>query len=212
MAKNFIFNLDRHQESWFFAPLRKKEDVIRMLLEAVKLMTIYVPPSKCFEGQGSMVLKISKMSRLLFESENKIFSINFPFKVLEAEEGLNFVSPSGVVLDSMLTSEVLAFLAEDEILYSDDIFDFASPIVDGELDREKLWALLRDLFFYEDGYLRFDHDAEHMNGHLHPLNHFDFFYSSKATFKIGLYEKFDVEKFFDVMDITTPCHYLGPAN
>ena len=184
MVKIYEYNLDRHQTSFFSLPLRKKEDVLRVLLEAIKIMMVYEPLSQDQQAQGNFILKISKMSRLFFECGEKIFSINFPFKVVEEKEGPVFYTSSEVRLDSFLTSEALAFISEDGVLYSEDFFDFASPLVDGEADRRELWLLVRELFFYEDGYLRVDHDVDNCNGHYHPLNHFDFFYSNKATLKV----------------------------
>lgn len=208
MTKSYEFSLDSWQVPFFFKPLRKKEDVLIVLLEAVKTMLIYEAPSDKDKCEGKFYLKISKMSRLIFEGETKIFSINFPFKVLEDQDGLRFVTQNNVEIDNFLTSEVLAFVSQDSLMDSEDFLDFASPIIDGATDEKEFWNLIKDLFFYEDGYLRFDHDEEHIDGHHHPLDHFDFFYSNGATLKIGVERRYSVDKVIDVLDVTTPCHYL----
>ena len=52
----------------------------------------------------------------------------------------------------------------------------------------------------EAGYLRFDFDPKNVNGRLHPLNHLDVNYSKDATYKIGLHEKMETEKFLQLLD------------
>lgn len=212
MAKTYEFYLDRHQTRSFFKPIRRKEDVVRILLEAIKIMLIYEPPSFTNEASEKFILKITKMSRLIFESPNKIFSINFPFKVIDDADYVRILTGTNVELDSLLTSEALAFITQDDIIHSEDIMDFASPIVDSNSGYRDFWLLIRELFFYEDGYFRVDHDKENQNGDYHPLNHFDFFYSSNTTFKVGLIEKYTVDKVIDTLDSTTPCHYLSANN
>ncbi len=61
----------------------------------------------------------------------------------------------------------------------------------------------------EDGYVRFDRDEDRVNGHYHPLDHLDVFYSNKATFKLGLRAHLDESQFLDILDIGTECHYLN---
>ncbi|MCA0912422.1 hypothetical protein [Marinobacter nauticus] len=212
MAKNYQFHLDNHQVGVFFRPLRRKEEVIRVLLEAIKLMLIYERPSANSDSGSKLILNISKMSRLIFESESKIFSINFPFKVIENDGELVFYTKSGLVLDNLISSEALAFVSQDSVIYGDDVLDFAGPIVETASDKVQFWSFIRELFFYEDGYLRFDHDFENENGNIHPLNHIDICYSSNVTFKVGVVEKFTVLQFLDVLDVTTPCHYLQSKN
>jgi len=75
-----------------------------------------------------------------------------------------------------------------------------------------LWGLLIELLNSEDGYLRFDHDAERENGHLHPLNHADLFYTNGATFKLGFHEKIKLDHAVDVLNLDTDCYYLSPVN
>ncbi|UYG00635.1 hypothetical protein [Halomonas sp. GD1P12] len=208
MSKAYEFILDRHQARFFFTPIRKKQDAVRILLESIKIMLIYEPPGKSVQSEEKLFLKVSKMSRLVFESSEKIFTINFPFKVIIDNERLKFLTANDIELDNLLTSEALAFISRDDTMHGEDIFDFASPILDSSADNRDFWLLIRELFFYEDGYLRVDHDEANQDKDYHPLNHFDFFYSSNATFKIGLDEKYTIDRVIDILDITTPCHYL----
>ena len=76
-------------------------------------------------------------------------------------------------------------------------------------ENENFLGFLRELLLMEDGYIRYDYDEEHKNGDLHPLNHYDLFYSSHATFKIGLNAILSEDEFVDLLDIKSDCKYLG---
>jgi len=54
----------------------------------------------------------------------------------------------------------------------------------------------------------YDHDSENEDKELHPLHHFDIFYSSNATFKIELNQILEHNHFLDIMDISTHCRYM----
>jgi hypothetical protein len=67
----------------------------------------------------------------------------------------------------------------------------------------------------EDGYIRYDMNEvgykeakEKGFEHRHPLNHLDVFYTSKATFKLGLKKAIINDEFIDYLNIKTDCKYL----
>ena len=64
---------------------------------------------------------------------------------------------------------------------------------------------------YGAGY-RYDHDEGRSNGHIHPLHHFDVFYSSGSTFKLGSADGVSKEQFVDVLNLNTNCHFVSPIN
>ncbi len=90
------------------------------------------------------------------------------------------------------------------------------PICDYEsVCDENFWIFLRELLLMEDGYVRYDYDKatylifkEKGEEHKHPLNHYDLFYSSNATFKIGLEERLSEDEFIDFLNIKTDSKYL----
>lgn len=209
MAKSYCYSILRHQAIFFFTPLRKKNDVLKVLLEAIKVMIIKSPCDFKGDEKEYFCLNISKMSRLTFVSEEKVYSINFPFKVLENSSNLEFLTSNDTVIDSYLTSEAKAFLSDDGIVGSSDFLEFTAPLVESDADGIEYWALIKELFFYEDGYIRYDYDQKNQNGHFHPVNHFDLFYSSSATFKIGLEKRYYFNNIIDLLDVTTACHYLN---
>ncbi|MCH9740954.1 MAG: hypothetical protein K0U38_08970, partial [Epsilonproteobacteria bacterium] len=159
---------------------------------------------------GKIILKIDKMNRLFFFTNKKYFSIVFPFFVIKEEEDYLFsFKKNKIEIDSRLISQVISIIKCDEFKANCSL-EFAQPICDyqDECD-ENFWEFLRELLLMEDGYIRYDYDAEHENGNLHPLNHYDLFYSSDATFKIGLNQELEEKDFLDLLDIKSDCKYLG---
>lgn len=206
--KHRFFTLDQYQINDFFNPIRSKRDIITLLMKSIKLMLIgniesNQPP------QGYMYLTISKMSRLFYESHNKYFSIGFPFRVSEEENNtLKFYSEDITNIDNRITSDVLAILSEDKALEQECPFSFIDTFIENLEYQPMLWKFLLNLFMFEDGYIRYDHDEERNNGILHPLNHYDLFYSSYTTFKLGLKKQLNIEIMMDCLSIETNCHFI----
>lgn len=127
--------------------------------------------------------------------------------------GINICTlQSGVEIDNKISSEVLRFL---ELAPFDrtDLDGFLDGIFDSsDDDPHTLWRVVSELVRADDGYVRADHDPENENGHIHPLNHLDVFYSQGATFKVGLSDKMSLTGLSDVLNLRTDCRFLGDAN
>ena len=205
--KKFIFPIDKYQAAWALSPIRTKPDVIDLLMRLVKVMSLGMnAPTN--QSVASVVLTVSKMSRLFLVSPNKIFSINFPFRVEEEAGVLRFQSHAHKNVDSRATSNILALLANQDLLSSFEILHFAEPILDASTNDSDIWALFRELLLFEDGYIRYDNDLERQNGHRHPLHHLDIFYSNSSTFKLGLHSGISSGDFEDLLDTETDCHFV----
>lgn len=205
--KRLSYDLDRYQAALFTKPIRSKEDIILLWMHALKLMLAYVAPEE-IDKADSMHLHVDKMSRLFFRVEGKTFSVNFPFFLRENDGDLTFSNQSCPKIDSRISSVVIGFLTHSRVFTKTAILDFSEPILDSSDWHATIWDLFRDLMLAEDGYLRVDHDPERMDGHRHPLDHVDIFYSSSSTLKIGLSTSLSVADFVDLVDGTTDCHYL----
>jgi len=208
-VKRYIFPVDAYQAQWMFEAIRSKIDIISILMQTIKIMML--PPFPPPKPVGKIVLQVSKMSRLFFIMENKIFSFNFPFVVIENDDCLTFRSIHHAKIDSAVASQVLALLESTDSLKSREVFDFAEPISDLCESDEDFWCMFRELLIYEDGYIRYDCDDVRKNGHLHPLHHLDIFYTTSNTFKLGLNGNVSLDNFLDVLDLNTNCYYVTPA-
>lgn len=214
--KQYEFNLNKAFLGKFFPKerVKTKAQIIEILMEATRY--ILINPSVP-EGDivGKIILNIDKMSRLFFFTDKKYFSIVFPFLTYEDSGKYNFSFQNDITVDSRLISQVISIIKCDEFKEKCSL-DFVAPICDYEEKcDENFWIFLRELLLMEDGYIRYDYDEENYKKakekgeeHKHPLNHYDFFYSSNATFKVGLLNELVENNFIDLLNIKTDCNYL----
>lgn len=214
--KQYTFKLNQATLDKFFIVIRSKVSTIEVLMEALKYMIIN-PVVNEDNIKGTLVLKIDKMSRLFFFTEEKYFSLVFPFFINYDEDENEYSFSSSLVntIDNRLISQVIEIINCDEFKTNCSL-EFATPICDvDEHCSEYFWSFLRELLLMEDGYLRYDYDPinhakyqEKGEEHRHPLNHYDVFYSSNATFKVGLTDKIDEDELINFLDSATNCKYL----
>lgn len=112
---------------------------------------------------------------------------------------------------------LLISIFEKNINQEESLENTVDHIIDSANDYEyknidDIWKLVVKLWYMEEGYIRYDYDAVHENGKMHPLYHLDVNYSSGASYKIGLYHELQIEEFKEILDITTDCLYLSSAN
>jgi hypothetical protein len=196
--------------------IRNKNHIILLLLEAISILTYGEISAR--PNNNYIVLRIDKMKRLFFIIENKIFSFNFPFNV-EVKEGENNPIIYDSITDLEISGKNLAVLksAFEELFLEKEnqgILDLDSELFqimenfEMKPNKDEIWEILKRLLVFEAGYLRFDYDDERQNGMLHPLNHLDINYSSDSTFKIGLNDTINCDRFIDILDVSTDSYYL----
>lgn len=217
--KKIEFDLDNAHLDKFFPKYRikNKAHIIELLMEATRYMLIN-PNITADNVVGKILLYVDKMSRLFFFTENKYFSISFPFLVheLDEEQQHKFSFQNDINIDSKLIGQVIQIIKCDEFKEKCS-FNFIAPICDYEENcDENFWIFLRELLLMEDGYIRYDFDEnnykkfkEKGEEHLHPLNHYDLFYSNNTTFKIGLNYKINKDEFIDFVNVKINCKYLN---
>lgn len=218
--KRFDFNLNEVMLSKFFPHYRikTKPHLVEILMEATRFILIQNDPElkvPDHQAKGKMVIIVDNMSRLFFFSKNKYYSIVLPFYVIEEDEQIKISFKNLINVTSHLISQVITIIKCDDFKEQCSL-DFVAPIceIEEECD-ENFWIFLRELLLMEDGYIRYDYDLqeyenakENGNEHIHPLNHFDLFYSSNASFKIGLKTGLPQEEFIDFLNTKTACKYL----
>lgn len=208
--KRLTYELDEWESQWIFKPVRSKAEVINLLMRTIKLMLIKSPVEDLDEG-NRLTLVVSKMSRLFFYSENKQFSICFPFKVRVEEDGrVEFQTHLNGAVDSRLTSVVISLVESEAALSGSDPWVFTELLVEAQDELPEFWDVFRELMIFEEGYIRYDHDPEHVDGHKHPLYHLDIFYTSRPTFKIGLRAQQENAFLIDALEPSSNCYYLAP--
>ena len=209
--RTYKFDIDESYMDRFFSPIKNKVQLIELLMNSVKYMLLH---QKVKEERvcGEIVLIVDKMSRLFFIKEDKIFSIVFPFTA-KYEDAFYFSFKNKLNIDGRLTSEIISLIKNEEFV-SSCCFEFAGPISDYQEENDNnYWDLIRELLLMEDGYLRYDYDKKNYDLHgqsdIHPLNHYDLFYSSNATFKIGLNKAIKSEDIIDLLNTKTICKFIN---
>lgn len=218
--KHYSFNLSKVIYNKVFPTYRvkTKAHIIEILMEMTRFILLqndidFVVKDR--DSKATAVLHIDDMSRLFFFSENKYYSIVFPFHFLEKDGQCKIVFQSSIEITPQLISKVISTITCDEFKAQCSL-DFIEPICNAEDEcGNDFWELLRELLLMEDGYIRYDLDKESYDKaveeeeeHKHPLNHYDIFYSSSATFKVGLSNAIDNDSFIDLLNVDSECNYL----
>lgn len=192
--------------------VKSKMQILSILLEATRYSLSY-ESIEIKSSHGKMVLIIDKMSRLFFFCENKAYSIAFPFLTTMNDNEINF-SYKGTEINPYIISNLISVITEGRFMDGCSM-DLSESLIDFESEHENFWLILRELLLYEDGYVRYDYDLTRYQEakskgceHRHPLNHFDLFYTSNATFKVGSEDRVSLNSFIDVMNTNTDCKYL----
>ncbi|HAT8003280.1 TPA: hypothetical protein GF860_03635 [Citrobacter koseri] len=200
--------LDDKQVESMFKPVRDRKQVVELLLNTMRLFLLQ-PLPRPLKISGLLELRISKMSRLFFFSENKHFSIAFPFIAKLNDDGvLAFYNDSGFEINSKTLSEITAIIDSGYDFDNGSFIDFYDSFEESLVESPNFWTVFLKLMTFEEGYIRYDYDEEHENGDLHPLNHLDIFYSSKPTFKIGLRDRYQKDYLVNLVNRETNCVYL----
>ncbi|NDU67322.1 hypothetical protein FXO08_04255 [Enterobacter hormaechei] len=201
--------LDDKQVESMFKPVRDRKQVVELLLSTMRLFLLQ-PLPRPLKISGLLELRISKMSRLFFFSENKHFSIAFPFIAKLNDDGvLAFYNDSGFEISSKTLSEITAIIDSGYDFDNGSFIDFYDSFEESLVESPNFWTVFLKLMTFEEGYIRYDYDEEHENGDLHPLNHLDIFYSSKPTFKIGLRGRYQKDYLVNLVNRETNCVYLN---
>lgn len=222
MKDEFTLKINENLKTMVSFPIREKKDILQILFETIRYYLISDIKNEALDNikkrkvlnsanYGNITIKIDKMSRVIYKLENKIFSFGFPFIISKIEEKYNIYDKnSGITIDSSIVSKIINIL-NNFSFKNNDIYEFLSQFDDGNNDEEelnKIWQIFKRALFSECGYLRYNYDEEHKNGDIHPLNHYDIYYTNTNTFKIGLDDRVDLEKFIDLLNLNTNCHFF----
>ncbi|MGJ0314621.1 hypothetical protein [Aliarcobacter cryaerophilus] len=214
--KKFEFFINKSSLDIFFPKYRIKTKVhiIEILMETTKYMLLN-PEIKEENSFGKIVLIVDKMSRVFYFTKNKYYSISFPFFVEKLENEIKFGFKNIIEVESRLISQVLQIIKCDEFKEKCSL-DFVAPICEFEENcDENFWSFLKDLLLMEDGYIRYDYDKDEYEKfklkeekNKHPLNHYDIFYSSINSFKLGLKKEISHEDFINILNTNKDCKYI----
>lgn len=216
MKTRFEIELDSTSLSTFFPNYRIKDklQILQILLESARYILHGKKETKV-KAVNKIIFYREKMSRIFLVSEEKIYSIIFPFNLHINKEIVTLNFKNLIEIDSFVISNLIRLL-NDPLISSDDCFDFIEPISELEDDsNDKYWPILKELLIQEDGYIRYDKDEKGFDEakkkneeNRHPLYHLDVFYTNGATFKLGLDNSILHNDLIDILDTNTNCNFL----
>lgn len=217
MKTAFEVDLDPGSIITFFPTSRIKDKfkIIEIILESARYI-LHAKREKKAKGNHKLIFFREKMSRIFFVSDDKVYSVIFPFNLTIQGNNLVLNYKNLMEIDSLALSNLIILL-KNSLIQSDNCLDFVDPIIDLENEQaEKYWHLFKDLLITEDGYIRYDIDVigfeearKKMQEHRHPIHHLDFFYTNAATFKIGLKNSIIYSDLIDTLNTQTDCKYLN---
>lgn len=212
MSKVIEFELDSSSLDSFTRIIRRKKDIVLLLIDIVRFISIHQEIPIVDQPVGKLKIVIDKMSRIFIISDYKHVTFSFPFTLVQDEnEGFYIRSPHYGVIDSVVLSKIKRLLLDDSTFEDACISSFADNVLDNLSVSPSFWSLLRELLLFEDGYLRFDHDPdpERLHATKHPLNHLDIFYSGYASFKLGVDKHLDEYDLPNILDLNSDCSWLS---
>lgn len=216
MKTSFEIEIDQSSLSIFFPKFRIKDklQILEILLESARYILHGDRKSKV-NGLNKIVFFREKMNRIFLISENKIYSIIFPFNLQINEKNLTLNFKNLIEINSFVISNLIILL-KNPLITSDNCFDFIEPISELEENYdENYWPIIKDLLIQEDGYIRYDKDEKgfedaklNTEENKHPLYHIDVFYTNGATFKLGLNKALPETDLIDILNTNTNCKFL----
>lgn len=72
----------------------------------------------------------------------------------------------------------------------------------------KVLKVFKELLSLDTGYIRYDSDKANSSD-LHPEHHLDIFYSKDSSLKIGLRDRYELDKFLLLLDNNTQIKYIS---
>ncbi|WP_151899100.1 hypothetical protein [Campylobacter sputorum] len=153
---------------------------------------------------------MNKKKRIYFfkNDNSKYYSICFPFSIYEEENSNYKIKFKEFDIDTEITSYILRILKSKEIINYKTFGEIETSDEFMDIDSD-IWYILKELIILEDGYIRYDYDLKNADGNIHPINHYDIFYTNINQIKIGLSNNIDKNYFLDTLDISKACKFLS---
>lgn len=209
--KEYNFLVDNQFPNKVSKFIREKKDIIILLINSLEyiFMQEYIEEDNILFKNQQMLLHVDKMSRLFYFSDEKIYSINFPFNINIKGDKIYEIYDNNIILQFKHVSLLKTIFSNYNNSYIDELY---SSILEENLssnEENEILYLVTKLLLIEDGYFRYDFDVEKVNEEFHPINHIDLYFQSNNTFKIGLKEKIKMNDIINLSNNNSPCWFLS---
>lgn len=211
--KSFGLQINPHSID-YNSSIRNKRDIIALLINIVRFLNFNKPQKlenltiQNKDDQILLIIHIDKMSRVFIVEKNKIHTFQFPFIISLSNDSFK-IKFNNIEVDSYVLSLLSRVFYEfDDHKSLEDMLDSyweaISDLQVEDADAKVIEKLIIFLLVFETGYLRLDYDNIRCSP-IHPLNHFDFYYTSNNTFKIGLNKHLNHQEFIQLLDVSNKC-------
>ena len=211
--------------------LKNRVKLINLVLFISKFLLVNPYPIDEKDRVGQ--LNYDKNTKRLMLTENNLetsecrhFSLQYPFNIKCDKENyrISLQSTSNEFEIYSVHIQILQMLLDEGVLdyqkakygISMETHSKIENIVINDLDVKNPDNLISetldiflDLLVFEPAYIRFDEDAKRQDGDIHPLYHFDIFYSNAPSLKIGSKAKINFDEFNRILEKNgQSCKYL----
>lgn len=196
-----------------FKPVRSTAQNLYNTLYLAEVLSMYSSNLENAEGTNfDIALYLGKTKRSVVKSPSGYFSMHFPFSIVQND---GFISYNLDYLERPLNSALiyqvktcLDLISSGHYVPDDIIFSLHESHGLSFEQAMDVYELMFYLLSLDHGYFRFDDDQERANGRIHPRYHFDFFFKSQTTFKIGCEQRITPEFFTLMFDKDSESPYL----
>ena len=193
-------------DKYFLKSIRSNFDVIEIWMRSVQL--VLLQNTILNKDSSTYLYYISnKINRIFISNEDRLFSVNFPFKIVQCEQRYKiYTIHSKLEISYYDIANILEFLNSRTIdMNLDNILDDINTLY---IENYNALQILFECLFTEHGYIRYDLDAINEHENIHPLNHLDIYFSDQDTFKLGLKHSINLDQLLDILNEKTNCWYL----
>lgn len=209
-----IWYIEEYYKNIIFKPLRNKIDLINILITSMGIMLYnYSYKDNILHSREKIVFMKDNMKRIYFCSEEKIYSITFPFNIINNQNELYFSNSKvpALKIDARVIEYLKEFFSNNAIGNTDFLDLWLDFTIEKKITSEfydGMLMLIITLLECEPGYLRYDHDIEHADVKRHPEHHLDIYYSNNLTFKLGVRYPIDHQSMADIIKNTESVKYI----
>lgn len=217
----FVFDMRRTIEEKFNNIIKKKADIIELLL--VTINYIQLSPSEMSDNSidnlkinsthKKVVVLYGKINRIFYCLNNRIVSISIPFQHKSIKERNTCIKyhifkdyDTNLTIDSELINYLNLLLKNHSSI--EKIMDILNQSNYEYKKWEDVLKVFNKLLSYDTGYLRYDYDKERANPNNHPCNHIDVNFDDRSSFKLGLSNKCSCQELISIIDKNDKVRYL----
>lgn len=205
-----VYRTLKYNKDVFCIAIRERVDCARILIEITRILLdeglnvkeedVSFPYLKLEQGEQSRVF--------VYLDDTKFYSLAYAFFLnynLSTDQIEEIKTYSGHLCNYETLSKALTILSSPKIESLIDLYLNQDP--EDKISEENF--LVCQYFYISDfGYIRYDYDPQHVNGALHPLNHFDVNYMNYAHYKLGFDKRLTPSEFEDIISSQSACYFL----